>query len=408
MPPPITRSKSPTPIAPDSEQKLPETLEGQQSRSKLPPELLRNIVEEVSLSISDAKSRNHTLFNLLLTSSDLHREARRLLYRDIIFVQNTTIAGQISDALHAGAAKYVRSLRVEDFVADTEPRGRSAKTDFLHLPLNLMDGLRSLDLSESPMRDFSSVAEFLQSSVPANILLKFSALVPIDDDILPFLQQQKNIQFLSLYRLEEPSTFLRSPQLMPNLRRLKIYILHDVDFEELLENRPITVFRFDSFFRLPNCWSTFAPRLHALDISHSVAGVYDLKKWIEVIATVAINLRLFACFGVSFNPGAVPTNLPAVFSLLSKLRHLEVLTVSFVASSIGDLDVMTIPEVVSTPAQLRSIFVAQRLISESADAAIIHELRHSAEGGWVACRRDGASRDEWIESSLRDLGLAYC
>lgn len=52
----------------------------------LPPELFRNIVEEVALSIHDEKTRNGTLYNLLLTSQGFRAEAERVLYRNITFV----------------------------------------------------------------------------------------------------------------------------------------------------------------------------------------------------------------------------------------------------------------------------------------------------------------------------------
>ncbi|KZS91336.1 hypothetical protein SISNIDRAFT_168064 [Sistotremastrum niveocremeum HHB9708] len=100
--------------------------------------------------------------------------------------------------------------------------------------------------------------------------------------------------------------------------------------------------------------------------------------------------------------------MPAVFGLLSKLRQLEVLTISFNAALIGRLDVMTIPEGVGSPAQLKSVLVTQRRMSGPADDFIIHELQNTSESGWIAAQRDGTSRNDWIESSLRKLDLAYC
>ncbi|KZT37521.1 hypothetical protein SISSUDRAFT_1048379 [Sistotremastrum suecicum HHB10207 ss-3] len=309
MPPPITRSKksriTSAPAPPDREPELPETLDGQQS--KLPPELLRNIVEEVALSISDAKSRNHALYTLMLTSRDLHPEARRLLYRDVTFVNKTRVAGQISDALHAGAATYVHSLRVESFDIERGRRGRSAKTFFYHLPLNRMDGLQSLVLWGPWTRDASEIADFLISTIPVNNLLKFHAVVPISNAILRFLQQQNKIQFLSLHCFDNSlTTSLRSLQLMPNLKRLSLpYILNDVSFQELVEERPITVFHLGSVYDLPTYWTIFAPRLHALDVSNYISIIRDheIGAFIETLSTTAVNLRLFACFQVTYFPG---------------------------------------------------------------------------------------------------------
>ncbi|KZS91324.1 hypothetical protein SISNIDRAFT_467897 [Sistotremastrum niveocremeum HHB9708] len=271
MPWSTTRSKKARviPSVPDNERKG-DSEEPYGPKTKLPPELWRNVVKEVALSIPDAKVRAHALYNLLFISRDIHSEARRLLYRDITFAHNTPAAGQISDALHAGAAKYVRSIRVQNLVGEVRRRGRSAKTHFSHLPLGSMNGLRSLDLWGSWIRNPSEVAELLRSSIPPNSLVMFHALLSFNDDILPFLRQQKNIRFLSLYRFDkEPTPSLRSPELLPNLKRFKIYNLNEStnNFQEFVEDHPITVFHSGSFFWFPDNWSTFAPRLQCLDIS---------------------------------------------------------------------------------------------------------------------------------------------
>ncbi|KZT34309.1 hypothetical protein SISSUDRAFT_1036408 [Sistotremastrum suecicum HHB10207 ss-3] len=100
--------------------------------------------------------------------------------------------------------------------------------------------------------------------------------------------------------------------------------------------------------------------------------------------------------------------MPAVFRLLSNLRHLEVLIVSFTADSIGEFDVMTIPEVIGAHPQLKSILVTQRRSREPPDNTIAHELQYTSESGCILARRDGTSRADLVESSLRKLGLAYC
>ncbi|KZT37506.1 hypothetical protein SISSUDRAFT_1129536 [Sistotremastrum suecicum HHB10207 ss-3] len=401
--PPVTRShKSRIPKAPDPEPTLPETLDGQ--KSKLPPELLRNIVEEVALSIPDAKSRNHALYILLLTSRDLHREARRILYRDITFVNKTPVAGQIANALHAGAAKYVRSLRVQHFDLQ-KGRRNNAKTHFYHLPLNRMNGLQSLELWGKWMSDASAIADFLITSIPVNSLLKFQVVLPMSNPLLRFLQQQNRIQFLSVQSLQINLTTasLSSRQLMPNLKRIKLLITSDNDgFQELIEERPITVFHLGSLLGLPTCWSTFAPRLQALDVSTSIVGVPKFQEFIEIFSTTAVNLRVLACFKVVSWSGALPRTMPAGYSALSNLRHLEALSVSFDAASNGQLNVMTIPDVVGPPTQLKSIFVTQR-----ANQVIADELLRDSESGWTSVQREGMMKEDWFEIHLRKLGLAY-
>ncbi|KZT37519.1 hypothetical protein SISSUDRAFT_1062772 [Sistotremastrum suecicum HHB10207 ss-3] len=397
------------PSVPDDERKGGEEPDG--PKLKFPPELWRNIVEEVALSIPDGKARAHALYNLLLISRDIHPEARRLLYRDITFAHNTPAAGQISDALHAGAAKYVRSIRVQNLVGEVRRRGRSAKNHFSHLPLDSMNGLRSLDLSGSWMRNPSEVAELLRSSIPPNSLITFHALLSFSDDILPFLRQQKNIRFLSLYRFDkEPTPSLRSRELMPNLKRFKMYYLNENtnNFQEFIEDRSITVFHSGSFFRFPDNWSTFAPRLQCLDISSSIVSVNHLEELLEVIATTAINLRLFACSQASTFPNIVPATIPAVFRALSNLRHLEVLAISVIAFSIGNLDIMIVPDVVGTSTQLKSILVTQFTLHESPGDVVAHELQYTTKSGWIVSRRDGIRRVDWFESWLRKVHLAYC
>ncbi|KZT34308.1 hypothetical protein SISSUDRAFT_296441 [Sistotremastrum suecicum HHB10207 ss-3] len=271
---------------------------------KLPPELLRIIFEEVASSIRNSKARDHTLYNLLLTSRDLYSEAHRLLYRDIIFVHHSSAAGLIAEALHSDADTCVRSLRVDNFVAVAAKSNRSTRTHFFHLPLNSMGGLRSLDLSGSRIKNPLEVAEFLRTSIPANSLVGFHSRLFLDNNILPFLRQQSNIQFLSILCLNESVSSLGLPQLMPNLKRLTISLLNDVRFQDLVEDRPITVFRFNSFHPLPHYWSKFAPRLHSLDMSLYSPPLSYLHEFLETIAMAAINLRLlFACFEISFLSG---------------------------------------------------------------------------------------------------------
>ncbi|KZS91347.1 hypothetical protein SISNIDRAFT_456958 [Sistotremastrum niveocremeum HHB9708] len=407
--PPVTRShKSRIPKAPDPEPTLPETLDGQ--KSKLPPELLRNIVEEVALSIPDARARNHVLYNLLLTSRDLHPEARRILYRDITFVNRTRVAGQIANALHAGAAKYVRSLRVQYFdLQKGRPNNINARTRFCHLPLNRMDGLQSLELWGTWIGDASAIADFLVTSIPVNSLLEFQAVLPIGNPLLRFLQQQNRIQFLSVYGFDIGlrTASLSSRQLMPNLRRFNLlFPSNDVGFQELVEERPITVFHLGSVFDLPTCWSTFAPRLQALDVSTSVIGVPEFQEFIEIFSTTAVNLRVLACFEVTFFSDALTSTLPAGYRALGNLRHLEALSVSFDANSIGQLDVMTIPDVVGPPTQLKSIFVTQQPMGEHDNQVIADELLRDSGSGWTTVPRTGMMKEDWFESSLERLGLA--
>ncbi|KZS91265.1 hypothetical protein SISNIDRAFT_467850 [Sistotremastrum niveocremeum HHB9708] len=395
----------PLPLVLDDEQQVDKTPDG--PTLKLPLELFRNILEEVA-STRDPKARNHILYNLLLTSRYLYLEARRLLYRDIIFVHNSSVAGLIVNALRAGAAKYVHSFRVEDFVAVSERYSRTA-TQFFDLPLYRMGWLRSLDLSGSEITSSVTprIMTFLPDLIRADSLVSFHARLSMDSHILQFLERQRNIQFLTIHRLYTPVSTLRTPRLMPKLKRLTLHVLtQDNHFQDFVEDRPITVFRFDSF-HLPHYWSTFAPRLHALDMSMYSPPSHLLDGFIQTFAMAAINLRLLACFEISYLSGAVPVTMPAVFRKLRNLPHLEILIVSFTADSIGEFDVMTIPEVIGAHPKLKSIFVTQRRSRERPDNTIAHELQYTSESGWISTRRDGTSRADLVELSLEKLGLAY-
>ncbi|KZS91346.1 hypothetical protein SISNIDRAFT_551130 [Sistotremastrum niveocremeum HHB9708] len=405
------KSRVNPPNVPDEERKGDETPDV--PKSKLPPELWRNIVEEVALSIPDAKARNHALYYLLLTSRDLHSEARRLLYRDITFVHGTPVAGKISDALHAGAAKYVRSMRAANLVGEVGRRGRSAKTHFSHLPLNSMRALRSLDLSASWIQNPSELVELIRCSIPCDSLVAFHVLLSFDDDILPFLLQQKNIQFLSLYRFDDEPTSPPQPrQLLPNLKRFKLHDLNRVtnNFQGFMKDRPITVFHSGSFFRLPDFWSTFARQLQALDLSSSQVNFQGLKEFLEVIATTAINLRLFACAQISTFQEVAPATIPAVFCVLNKLHHLEAFTVSFTSFTIGELDITNIPNVVSdfgTPTQVKSILLTQRTVLGHGGETVL-EFCYTPESGWTTAQKYDLHREDWFETWLRKLDMAYC
>ncbi|KZS91335.1 hypothetical protein SISNIDRAFT_168058 [Sistotremastrum niveocremeum HHB9708] len=171
-----------------------------------------------------------------------------------------------------------------------------------------MDGLQSLVLRGPPWpEDASVITDFLISSIPANTLLKFHVLEYLNSAILQFLQQQNKLQFLSLHECDgrdNLTTSLQSPQMMPTLKRLELIFTQDDNrFQELVEARPITVFHLSTVVLLPPCWSTFAPRLHALDISNSYIREYQIGEVLETLSTTAVNLRLFACFQVNYFPG---------------------------------------------------------------------------------------------------------
>ncbi|KZS91337.1 hypothetical protein SISNIDRAFT_487654 [Sistotremastrum niveocremeum HHB9708] len=418
MPRPTNRSKKKRvipPSVPDNALEADETPDGPKSR--LPPELWRNIVEEIALSIPDAKARKHALYDLLFTFRDLYPEARRLLYRDITFVHGTPVACQLSDALHAGAAKYVRSMRVEKLIGETERRGRSAKPHFFSLPLESMRGLRSLDLLGSWIKNQSQFAELLRCSIPPDSLVRFHARLVMNDKVLPFFQHQKNIQFLSISRFDnEPTPSLRSRQLLPSLKRFKLHDLLLCDspsahnFREFVEDRPITAFHIGNYFQFSEYWSMFAPRLQSLDISSFPVGAAKLEELLEVIVTTAVNLRLFACSQTVYSLAAVNEAAvePAVFRILRKLHNLEAYAVSSLSYWIRDLDSMIIPEIVGTPTKLKSILVTQRTVTGISNLWGLepgHELQYTLEGGWTISRRDDVRSEDWFESWLRKLDL---
>lgn len=267
-------------------------------RPILPPELLRNIVEEIA--ISDSKHRNRSLYILSLTSWVFYAEARRVLYREVTLINGTPGASQIRRALEAGATKYVQSLHIESYNGASGRRGRSAKMDFLHAPLHGMDNLRSLSISNggAEIRRTAKLFDFLDASLTHDSLLRFHAPVTINNRLFGFLERQSKISDLFVWdvRSSFDDTLLRSHQFLPVLNRLKFQYLPWHGFTDFVQDRPVIALCLDSLWEFPEYWDAFATRLTALDLSNAVFDGDGAPQITQTIVSTAVNLRLFASY----------------------------------------------------------------------------------------------------------------
>lgn len=281
----------------------------------LPPELLRNIVEEVASSLPEAKLRNHALFNLLLASWAFHAEAQRVLYHEVTFVNGTPAAGRISDALDNGAAKYVRSFRVEGYNDSASGRhGRSSNMHFHYIPLHKMQGLRSLSICGEAYRKNLKLFEFLNASLDENILVSFRADADLNLEALPFLKRQRNIRSLFLLHIDPSLESFPCAGVLPVLRYLRVRSLPVQLSIGYFQDRPITALRVDTFWWLPQSWREITAQLTSLDLSRATCPKHVSDVLInQGLLSALVNLRLFASYTIVYRDGELFIHKPRLF-----------------------------------------------------------------------------------------------
>lgn len=271
---------------------------------RLPPKVLRNIIEQLVSSIPYPRDTLRNLYNLCLTNRALYVESRRVLYRSVVL--QWKVARQILAVVNKRAAQCVQYLNVPFYNADFFERRKSyCNGPYPPLPLRKMTSLRTLIISGG----YFSTGDFehWKDSLPKDILTTSKARALLTTHMFDLLKRQHNIRNLAIQGIDNSFDVIssRSLTVLPHLKDLEVYDPTDWSFLILFLDRSIRILRLETLHlfqcRVPDHLLLFTASLTVLNLS-SIArrDISDRQYSTQTrgIVSFAPNLRMIASYGI--------------------------------------------------------------------------------------------------------------
>ncbi|KZS87503.1 hypothetical protein SISNIDRAFT_535586 [Sistotremastrum niveocremeum HHB9708] len=195
----------------------------------IPHELYRDIVEALPFAHGGERRIDSSLLALACTSRVFQVEAERIIYSNLDFNNRKVNAPDINRVLHDRAAIYVVNLSIYG-------------DQYLNLPFERMEKLRSLTILPLESHPISDLFGSLQKNLAPNVLRKFTVAPSAFDALLTgehlaFLGGQSDLRELCL-----PSCGIEQPlacSFLPNIDVADLGLVSPTEICHLISSRPI-------------------------------------------------------------------------------------------------------------------------------------------------------------------------